>query len=739
MPIVGAIASGFLAWKIAKSLITRLKSLKDIMSKLHGVLDGFKILSIAGFLDSMFRFSEWVRDFIENGPTLDNIVGMLSSFSGGVGFALSALGHTQLGGVFILIDGLGEIFLALRDMGRNGANVDNVLNMVHGLGNVLVAVGFIIKDPVLTGGGFVLTGVTNIINELQKNWEAIKQGDWSGVDFSILAIGAVEAIGGILVATGKLKGIIDKIGGAKGLADSTKALQDTSDAIGGSAGDGLNGSLKGLAQNLGWGVAIIAEAAAAAIIAVGAIWILGEELKKVGDAWKPVIENAGTVAIAIGIGAGLIAAIGAAAYGLGTMGAPAAINIGIGTGILLELGIATGLFLIEIWGVGKGLDQIQQAWQPVLDNGEAIATAIGVGTGLLVGIGVVTAALGTATVASAGLLPVAIGLGTAILVELAEAFIKFTDSLTDVADEINNELAPSLRKLNPKLPVLESDMSAFTEYMTNLSTKISSYSKSMSSITWTSIVNSFIGLFKGNPISKLADDVNQIYTDTTKLNTKLRAANPELDTAVDLMSNYISLMGQLQQLTQSGNDVSTLATDMFTNLKVVGEKLVTGLITGIDNKLPEFNRKLENVKGNIVRTFESASTSACDSIQRIIDKLKDIPSMNLEIGAERISTSIKAYAKGGFVSSGQLFIAREAGAEMVGGIGNRAAVANNDQIVAGIAQGVYEAVMAAMSESSGNQTIENVMYLDGEVVWKNQQKVARNRGYNFEMGAFTRA
>ena len=103
------------------------------------------------------------------------------------------------------------------------------------------------------------------------------------------------------------------------------------------------------------------------------------------------------------------------------------------------------------------------------------------------------------------------------------------------------------------------------------------------------------------------------------------------------------------------------------------------------------------------------------------------------------STSIKAYAKGGFVSSGQLFIAREAGAEMVGSIGNRAAVANNDQIVAGIAQGVYEAVMAAMSESSGNQTIENVMYLDGEVVWKNQQKVARNRGYNFEMGAFTRA
>ena len=51
-------------------------------------------------------------------------------------------------------------------------------------------------------------------------------------------------------------------------------------------------------------------------------------------------------------------------------------NIGIGTLILAELGVATGLFLLEIWGIGKGLDEIGQAWQPVLDNGEAIAAAI---------------------------------------------------------------------------------------------------------------------------------------------------------------------------------------------------------------------------------------------------------------------------------------------------------------------------------------------------------------------------
>lgn len=56
---------------------------------------------------------------------------------------------------------------------------------------------------------------------------------------------------------------------------------------------------------------------------------------------------------------------------------------------------------------------------------------------------------------------------------------------------------------------------------------------------------------------------------------------------------------------------------------------------------------------------------------------------------------IGAYAEGGFPAVGEMFIARESGPEMVGEMGGRNAVANNDQIVAGIASGVG----AGMSES----------------------------------------
>ena len=55
------------------------------------------------------------------------------------------------------------------------------------------------------------------------------------------------------------------------------------------------------------------------------------------------------------------------------------------------------------------------------------------------------------------------------------------------------------------------------------------------------------------------------------------------------------------------------------------------------------------------------------------------------------SLALAAFANGGYPQSGQLFLAREAGAEMVGSIGGHTAVANNDQIVEGISEGVRDA------------------------------------------------
>ena len=72
--------------------------------------------------------------------------------------------------------------------------------------------------------------------------------------------------------------------------------------------------------------------------------------------------------------------------------------------------------------------------------------------------------------------------------------------------------------------------------------------------------------------------------------------------------------------------------------------------------------------------------------------------------------SIDWYAKGGYPNAGDLFVANEAGPELVGRAGNRNLVANNNQIIQGIANGVTTAmypmissVVQAMGNRSGEQ------------------------------------
>jgi len=88
---------------------------------------------------------------------------------------------------------------------------------------------------------------------------------------------------------------------------------------------------------------------------------------------------------------------------------------------------------------------------------------------------------------------------------------------------------------------------------------------------------------------------------------------------------------------------------------------------------------------------------------------------------------LQGFASGGFPDEGQLFISRERGPEMVGTIGGRTAVANNDQIVEGIRQGVYEAVSAAMVNNSGGETQVRV-YLDSREIKSGQQRLNRAWG-----------
>lgn len=603
---VVAIGAAFLAWKIAKGVQDFLKWLSTMKGfNIVGSI-GFKIAGLGLFLDAWNTMKEAIQDIMENGANFTNVTKLISGFAEALGAAFLLFGNIKMAGAMLVISGLSGIVSAISDMVNNGINWDNALFLVKNIGLFLSGIGLFTKNTQLGGVGLIIAGATLIVDNLKGFLEAIRTGDWSGVDAVEIAAGALMVAGGFILTLKKFDQLKDKADAGQAATQAFETVTDTTSKLDTTINTGLSPKLKSLAKNLGLGLVVIAEVTAAALLIVGAIALMGKGLEQVGDAWEPVIANGETVATAIGVGAGILAAVGLAAYALGTGGKTIAVNIGIGTAILLELGVAAGLFIVEIWAIGKGLDEIGQAWQPVLDNGEAIATAIGIGTGLLVGIGVVTAALGVATVASAGLLPLAIGLGTALLVELAAAFILFVESLVAVADELNYRLDPPLMALNEKLPGLSSNMSDFVDFMTEFAGQVVRYTEVSAIAGLSATIDTIIGWFTQDPIEKLASDVENISEQTSNLNDKLAIAVPELQTAADLLQEYKDLLTQIENLCDSNVELST---GMFVNMKEVGQSLVTGFVDGIQSKSGDF----KNAARDLVEGFKTQLTSSAET------------------------------------------------------------------------------------------------------------------------------
>ncbi len=86
-------------------------------------------------------------------------------------------------------------------------------------------------------------------------------------------------------------------------------------------------------------------------------------------------------------------------------------------------------------------------------------------------------------------------------------------------------------------------------------------------------------------------------------------------------------------------------------------------------------------------------------------------------GIDAVS-DLKGYESGGMPDTGEIYIARENGSELVGRIGNHNAVMNNDQIVDSVSAGVYSAVTKALLANGGfnNSGGSGDVYLDGTKV-----------------------
>lgn len=164
--------------------------------------------------------------------------------------------------------------------------------------------------------------------------------------------------------------------------------------------------------------------------------------------------------------------------------------------------------------------------------------------------------------------------------------------------------------------------------------------------------------------------------------------------------------------------------DFWRNVKITAAGAINGLITAIEKGV-----------NWCISALNSIRFSLPDWIPGIGGKSFSLNLRPVALGR------IELFAQGGFPDTGQMFIARERGPELVGTIGQRNAVANNDQIIEGIRSGVSDANAeqnALLAEQ--NELLRSILakeghvYLDPRTAKKAVDKANREAGASIFMG-----
>ena len=229
------------------------------------------------------------------------------------------------------------------------------------------------------------------------------------------------------------------------------------------------------------------------------------------------------------------------------------------------------------------------------------------------------------------------------------------------------------------------------------------------------------------------------------------------DGVSELGKTFSGIWNDIKGYAESGiESVKTAITNSaaWKFLTGIGEKISGAFSTGFESLTKTMSAVAEKIKtpiNSVLDVLESLLNNFIDGMNYYIGKINsalsiDIPDNVPIIGGTKFSIDIPEIpvvnlahlADGGIPQIGQMFIAREAGAELVGRVGNHTAVMNNEQIVSAVSDGVYRAMMSAMSHSnnsSDGKPVEMHVHLDGREITSTVEQTKRERGIDIFSGA----
>ena len=205
--------------------------------------------------------------------------------------------------------------------------------------------------------------------------------------------------------------------------------------------------------------------------------------------------------------------------------------------------------------------------------------------------------------------------------------------------------------------------------------------------------------------SQLADLQSQYDTNTQELEKYEKAA-------------YQASIGNYQE-------AERLMSETLAKVGVSTQDMIDKVINGSDRIPTEIKAKMSQLNdfAPVITVKARLDTSSYN---------QQLTNLRNSMATQAPSLNVKGYASGGFPTQGELFVAREAGPELVGQMNGRSAVANNDQITNGIRQATYQGMMSALASAdfSSNVTIEASGDDAGLMNFISFKQKQRDRQYN---------